>query len=215
MGYPLRSLLLVLFGLIVAAAPFSLSGCKEEKAQAATPAPQIVEKGDPIVAIAAQSDPDKLKTLKPEARSINGRMDKILYWMFVAEQKGITPDQAIARSFNRNGCTEPRRSMATKQLLQNYKTAKQWGLFTEENLARLKRGNAALITKGSYLGQICEIDHIVPVARYPHFANELANLQLMPAIQNRSKGDKIGRVEQEKLKELQALREESVVTSSR
>jgi hypothetical protein len=42
--------------------------------------------------------------------------------------------------------------MATKQLLANYTTAQRWGMFTPENLARLKRGNAGLITKGSYLG---------------------------------------------------------------
>jgi CRISPR/Cas system Type II protein with McrA/HNH and RuvC-like nuclease domain len=49
------------------------------------------------------------------------------------------------------------------------------------------------------------VDHIVPLSRYPQFANELANLQLMPAMQNREKGDRMGRVEQEKLAELQQL----------
>lgn len=46
-------------------------------------------------------------------------------------------------------------------------------------------------------------DHIVPVSRYPEFANELANLQLMPAMQNRSKGNRMGAAEFEKLRELQ------------
>ena len=63
---------------------------------------------------------------------------------------------------------------------------------TESSVASLAfadklRGKAALITKGSYLGQVVEIDHIVPVARHPQFANELANLQLMPGMQNRAK----------------------------
>jgi hypothetical protein len=49
------------------------------------------------------------------------------------------------------------------------------------------------------------VDHIVPLARHPQFANELANLQLMPAIQNRAKGDRMGKVEMEKLAELQRL----------
>ena len=55
----------------------------------------------------------------------------------------------------------------------NFATAKLWGLFTPGNCDRLKRGGAAMITKGSYVGQIVEVDHIVQLARYPQFANEL------------------------------------------
>jgi hypothetical protein len=64
---------------------------------------------------------------------------------------------------------------------------------------------AAVITKGSYVGEKAEIDHIVPIARYPEFANELANLGVLPARQNRVKGDRMGEVEFAKLKELQRL----------
>lgn len=188
--------------------PLTLGGCRPKTAQvAATPEPtvRVEEQADPIAALASLSDPEKLKTLKPEARGVNGRLDKILYWLFVAEQKGIPPVQALDRAFDQNRMQEPRRSMARKQLESNYLTARLWGLFTAEDLARLKRGNAALITKGTYLGQIAEVDHIVPVSRYPHLANELANLQLMPAMQNRSKGNRMGAAEFEKLAELQTL----------
>ena len=55
--------------------------------------------GDPIAAIESLSDPKKLKTLKPEARGVNGRMDKILFFLYVAEQKEIKPDQVITQAF--------------------------------------------------------------------------------------------------------------------
>lgn len=166
---------------------------------------QTDERADPIAAIASLSDPKKLQSLKPENRSVNGRMDKILYWLFVAEEQGIGAEQAVAQAFKSNGTEEPRLSMAKSQVVMNYKAAKRWGLFTKENLEKLKRGNAAFVTKGSYAGEKAEIDHIVPVARYPQYANELANLQVMPGPMNRSKGDRMGNLEWEKLKELQGL----------
>lgn len=177
-----------------------IGGCKREEKPAG-----VSETGDPVAAIASLSDPKKLATLKPENRAVNGRMDKILYWLYVAEQRGMKPDAVMGEALTRNKTTEPRGTMAKKQTLANYTAAKRWGLFTIENLDRLKRGNAAIVTKGSYVGEKAEIDHIAPVSRYPQFANELANLQIMPAPQNRSKGDRMGKVEFEKLAELQKL----------
>lgn len=202
-------LLALCFGLILAL--LSLDGCKPkppESAQIAAPSEVAFEpdeKADPITVLATLADHEKLRTLKPEARSVNGRFDKILYWLFVAEQKKIVPGVAMAKALDLNGTTEPRRTMVLKQVQTNYLTAKLWGMFTPENCLRLKRGNAALITKGSFIGQIVEVDHIVPVSRYPQFANELANLQLMPAMQNRAKGNRMGEAEFEKLRQLQAL----------
>lgn len=84
----------------------TLAGCKPNAPQVTqtTPEPiaQIDERADPIAALANLSDPEKLKTLKPEARSVNGRMDKILYWLFVAEQKGIPAAQGLNRAFDQN-----------------------------------------------------------------------------------------------------------------
>jgi hypothetical protein len=192
--------------LLLTLAVALLCGCgPKTPAAPKEPTVEINEKADPITALASLTDPEKLKTLKPEGRSVNGRLDKVLYWLVVAEQKGIPPSQAIVRAFDLNGTGEPRRSLAKKQIESNYLNAKLWGMFTAENCERLKRGNAGLITKGTYIGQIVEVDHIVPVSRYPQFANELANLQLMPAMQNRSKGNRMGASEFKKLKELQTI----------
>jgi hypothetical protein len=177
-----------------------LSGCQRSAVGV-----HVEERADSIAAIASLSDPQKLQTLKPENRSVNGRMDKILYWLSVAEGQGIGAERAVSQAFQSNGTIEPRLTVAKRQVLMNYKAAKRWGLFTKENLEKLKRGNAAFVTKGTYAGEKAEIDHIVPVARYPQYGNELANLQVMSGPMNRSKADRMGNLEWEKLEELQRL----------
>ena len=163
---------------------------------------ELAERADPISAISSLSDPAKLHTLKPQTRAVNGRVDKILYWLYVAELRGISPSHALDEAFSKNQTVEPRASLAKAQIIANYATAKRLGLFTQAGLDRLKRGLAAVITKGTYIGESAEIDHIVPLARYPQFANELANLQVLPRSQNRSKGERMGNVEVQQLQQL-------------
>jgi hypothetical protein len=168
---------------------------------------EVQEAADPIAALSALTDFEKLATLNPQARSINTRVKKMIYWLYVAEKKGIEPEQAINRAFASNGnSSSPKAASAKAQLIGNFRTAKLWGLYTKGSLPMLKRGEAVQITRGTYAGQYLEIDHIVPLSRYPEFANDLANLQLLPQSQNRSKGDRMGALEFEKLKELQRQR---------
>ena len=165
------------------------------------------EWADPIAALSALTDFQKLSTLSSQSRAINPRVKKILYWLYAAEQKGIEPGQAIDKAFAANGNAGSRKAVEAKaQTLVNYRTAKLWGLFTLESLPKLRRGEEVQLTRGTYVGQFIEIDHIVPLARYPEFANDLANLQLLPQSQNRTKSDRMGAVEYAKLKELQGSR---------
>jgi hypothetical protein len=171
-----------------------------------TPEVTVFETADPIGALASLTDFQKLATLNPQTRPVNPRVKKILYWLFVAERKGIPPEQAIDRAFAQNGNARSRKAAGAKsQTITNFRTAKILGLFTADGLPLLKRGHAVKISNGTYAGEFIEIDHIVPLARYPQFGDELANLQLLPQSQNRSKGDRMGAVEFLKLKELQEL----------
>lgn len=168
---------------------------------------QVQEWADPIAALSSLTDFQKLSALDATARAVNPRVKKILYWLYVAEQQGIPPEQAIDQAFASNGNVASRKSPGAKaQTMANYRTAKLWGMFTAEALPKLKHGEAVQIVRGTYTGQFFEIDHIVPVARYPQFANELANLQILPQSQNRAKSDRMGGVEFEKLQELQRQR---------
>ena len=149
----------------------------------------VSETADPLTALAALTDFKKLATLDPAKRAINPRLKKILYWLYVADAKGIGTEDALKAAFNQNSNAGTKASNAIRQTITNYRTAKLWGLFTTESLAKLKRGEAVQITRGSYVGQFVEIDHIVPLARYPQHGNDLANLQILPQAENRRKGE--------------------------
>jgi len=55
----------------------------------------------------------------------------------------------------------------------------------------LRRGKSATITKGQYAGQQAEADHTIARAVCPELANQVMNLELMPAPLNRAKSDKV------------------------
>jgi len=170
------------------------------------PEPEVWERADPITALATLSDFQKLSTLDVQTRAVNPRVKKILYWLYVSEKSGTTPELSLDKAFSANGNAASRKAAAAKeQTLTNFRTAKLWGLFTPESLPKLKHGEAVQVARGTYAGQFIEIDHIIPLARYPEFANDLANLQLLPESQNRTKGDRMGAVEFGKLKVLQGL----------
>jgi hypothetical protein len=75
--------------------------------------------------------------------------------------------------------------------LENLKIAKELGLLTPQGMAEMRRGKSATITKGQYAGQEAEADHVIPRAVCPELANQVMNLELMPAKLNRAKGDRV------------------------
>jgi hypothetical protein len=55
----------------------------------------------------------------------------------------------------------------------------------------MRRGKSATITKGQYAGQEAEVDHTIPRSVCPELANQVMNLELMPASLNRAKSAKV------------------------
>jgi hypothetical protein len=55
----------------------------------------------------------------------------------------------------------------------------------------LRRGKSATITKGQYAGQEAEAYHVIPKAVCPELQNQVMNLELLPALLNRAKSDKV------------------------
>ena len=143
------------------------------------------------VAIAAQTDPAKLATLKGE-RAANPRLQKCVYWLAYAEEQGEKPEAVLDESAKLNK-TEgtPYAGFVRWGLLENLKIAKELGLLTPEGMAELRRGNSATITKGQYAGQEAEADHVIPRAVCPELQNQVMNLELLPASLNRAKSDKV------------------------
>ena len=143
------------------------------------------------VAIAAQTDPAKLATLKGE-RAANPRLQKCVYWLAYAEEQGQKPETVLDESAKLNK-TEgtPYAGFVRWGLLENLKIAKELGLLTPEGMAELRSGKSATITKGQYAGQEAEADHVIPRAVCPELQNQVMNLELLPASLNRAKSDKV------------------------
>ena len=143
------------------------------------------------VAIAAQTDPEKLATLKGE-RAANPRLQKCVYWLAYAEEQGQKPEAVLDKSAKLNKTERtPYAGFVRWGLLENLKIAKELGLLTPEGMAELRRGKSATITKGQYAGQEAEADHVIPRAVCPELQNQVMNLELLPAPLNRAKSDKV------------------------
>ena len=142
------------------------------------------------VAIAAQTDPAKLATLKGE-RAANPRMQRCVYWLATAEAARI------------NGTAgTPYAGFIRWGMIENLRLAKEYGILTPEGMAELRKGKSATITRGEYAGQEAEADHVIPVAVCPELRNQVMNLELLPAKLNRAKGAKIGERQKVFAKEL-------------
>lgn len=167
------SLLLALLCLLVALGP---------SAALSTPAWKA--------ALKEQSDPAKLESLGK--RGANPRVNRIVYCLHEATTQGTPAAEALDWAFAENGTTGLVAVLTKEIQLLNYAHAVEWGLLTKENLDKLRRGNAPVITKGRYEGQTTDVDHIVPISLAPEAGNSLANLELRPSSVNRSKGASVG-----------------------
>ena len=157
---------------------------------AATPS-IIAAPSTAAVAVAAQTDPAKLATLKGE-RAANPRLQKCVYWLAYAEAQGEKPEVVLDESAKLNKTAgTPYAGFVSWGLLENLKIAKELGLLTPEGMAELKRGKSATITKGQYAGQEAEAGLVIPKAVCPELQNQVMNLELLPASLNRSPSDKV------------------------
>ena len=144
------------------------------------------------VAIAAQTDPAKLATLKGE-RAANPRMQRCVYWLATAEAAGEQPGAVLDEAARLNGTSgTPYAGFIRWGMIENLRLAKELGILTPEGMAELRRGKSATITKGEYAGQEAEADHVIPRAVCPELSNQVFNLELLPAKLNRAKSAKIG-----------------------
>ena len=143
-------------------------------------------------AIAAQTDPAKLRTLKG-SRAANPRLQRCIFWIAEAEAAGADPGAVLDQAAGLNGTSgTPRAGFLRWGLLENLRLAKEMGILGEDGREELRRGKSAAITRGDYVGQEAQADHVLPLALCPELGNEVFNLELLPAKLNQSKGMKVG-----------------------
>ena len=88
-------------------------------------------------------------------------------------------------------------------LVRNLIIASRLGLLTLDNLEAMKRGKYPVVTLGLYVGEVAEVDHILPVSKFPQYAKVFWNLELMPQSVNRRKGDAVGPRQLDLLRQVQ------------
>ena len=92
------------------------------------------------VAIAAQTDPLKLATLKGE-RAGNPRMQRCVYWLATAEAAGEQPGSVLDEAARLNGTAgTPYAGFIQWGMIENLRLAKEYGILTPEGMAELRRG---------------------------------------------------------------------------
>ncbi len=152
----------------------------------------VRSQSDPAVdAVASLTNPEKLATLTTK-RAANPRVLKCVYWLHEAKTHGRAPEAIIAKAQAKTDHQAAHAQLVKASLLRNLDIAEKLGCLTAENLDQMKRGRSPTITRGPYAGKRADVDHIVPVARAPELDKEIANLELLPASLNQSKGAKVG-----------------------
>jgi len=146
----------------------------------------------PAAAIANLTDPSKLSTLKGE-RAANPRLFKCVYYIATAKEQGQDPKVVLAEAAKLNGTSgTPYAGFIEWGLIENLRIAKSYGVLDSVGMEQMRRGKAPTITKGAFIGQEAEADHVIPRAVCPELRNQVLNLELLAASENRAKSDKIG-----------------------
>ncbi len=145
-----------------------------------------------IQILAPLLDPAKVATLKGD-RPVNSRLYKVLYWLETARQAGGDVSGMIDLAYQTAGCAGSLGATADKQAITwNRAKLEQFGCFTEDGMAKLRKGGSPKITTGEYAGSGIMLDHVLPRAVVPELAARYYNLEAVPAKVNLEKSAKIG-----------------------
>ncbi|MFT5882261.1 MAG: hypothetical protein ACI9FG_000761 [Crocinitomicaceae bacterium] len=121
-----------------------------------------------------------------------------MYWIHEYEAQGTKPKEFLVELYKHHdsapyaNATHVYAPVTEKLNLEaQYRLGKAYGLYTPSNLVLLRKGNAAVVTKGEYTGEKIEIDHLIPYSKAPELENSMANLTWLPRTLNRSKSAKV------------------------
>lgn len=135
-------------------------------------------------------DPERLETLGP--RGANPRVQKAIFILNEAHEDGADVFQVARLAVARAGYKHEAAALTANALARNFDIARKLGCLDALGRAAMRQGNAPIVRRGPCAGQAATVDHIVPRAVVPELDKVIANLELLPATLNESKGDKIG-----------------------
>jgi hypothetical protein len=184
--------LLFLLGIAACSKP---APAKHETAHPVTPAAIQESPHVPIMDEAAQVaaliDPVKLATLRE--RRANPRVQKITAILCTAKTAGKKPEDIASQAIQIIGWGGTAKGdLTAAAIVRNLDIAERLGATTDEDIAAMRKGNAATVRHGPYTGDLLSVDHVIPRSICPELDNVICNLELMPLRLNQAKGDKIG-----------------------
>lgn len=141
--------------------------------------------------------PVKIATLKGD-RPVNARLYRILGWLETARLAGgeltevIDTAQGVA---GHQGTTVALMDRAA--LCRSWRQLEQFGCFTPEGIAALKKGRSPKINRGLHAGDTVHLDHILPRSVVLELDASFHNLRPVPSRMNRAKAAKVGPAELE------------------
>lgn len=158
---------------------------------AAPPVPAVLDEASIGHLIESLTDPTKVVALDVGTREISGHYQKLIYWLAVATSSGFDAEQILRTALQHNGTDPARAALAVEMVLEcfDHSLKEQW--LSSENLDRMRSGQPGLVFKSGRGEEPVVVDHIIPVAVRPEFANELANLRLRLASASAAKGTRL------------------------
>ncbi len=151
------------------------------------------EKPDEIAIqiLAPLLDPAKVATLKGD-RPANVRLYKVLGWLETARQAGGDVSEVLDKAQVAAGYSGTVGAKADKAaIIWSRKKLEDFGSFTPEGIAKLKKGGSPEISKGDHAGDSIALDHVLPRSIVPELEARFYNLEALPARENLTKSAKI------------------------
>jgi hypothetical protein len=140
-------------------------------------------------------DPVKVATLKGD-RPANRRLYQVLYWLETARLQGGDVSVVVDTAQAAVGYAGTKCAVADKKaILWNHRKLVDFGCFSPEDMAKLRKGGSPSISKGVPSGTQIALDHILPRAVVPELAARFYNLEAIPARENLMKSSKVGKRE--------------------
>lgn len=126
-------------------------------------------------------------------RGANPRVQKITYWLATAKTDGVNPAKVADAALRTVGVTNTAAAGLTKSaMLRNVTIAERLGCLDRAGLDEMRKGHAATVRRGPYVGDELSVDHIIPRAVVPELDNVIANLELLPQRANSRKNSSVG-----------------------
>jgi hypothetical protein len=140
-------------------------------------------------------DPVKVATLKGD-RPANTRLYKVLYWLETARRAGGDVSAVLDAAQVRAHYAETPGARADKIAISgNRKALEDFGCFTVEGMAKLRKGGSPTITQGPHAGDSIALDHVLPRSVVPELAARFYNLEAIASRVNLAKSATITRRE--------------------